>query len=128
MEEFKRIGEEKRIAEEKTKFEEEQAKLKEEQEAVYQEKLQMRLEVLTNLGCSVSNITDFVFYKAISVVTTNEIKLMTIQEWSSKLAEIKERIAKFEQNIVDEALEVEKLQKQKEDEEVKAKLAMIASL
>jgi hypothetical protein len=128
LEEFKRIGEEKRIAEEKAKFEEEQAKLKEEQEAVYQEKLQMRLEVLTNLGCSVSNITDFIFYKSISVVTTNEIKLMTIQEWSSKLAEIKERIAKFEQNIVDEALEIERLQKQKEDEEVKAKLAMIANM
>ena len=51
--------------EEKTKFEQEQAKLKEEQEAVYQEKLQMRLEVLTNLGCSVSNITDFIFYKSL---------------------------------------------------------------
>lgn len=128
LEEFKRIGEEKRIAEEKAKFEEEQIKLKAEQEAIYQEKLDMRLEVLTNLGCAVSGITDFVFYKSISVVTTNEIKLMTIQEWSSKLSEIKERIAKFEQNIVDEALEVERLHKQKEEEEVKAKLQMIANM
>ena len=43
---------------------------------------------------------------------------MTIQEWSNKLVEIKQRIAKFEQNIVDEALEVERLQKEKEDEEI----------
>jgi hypothetical protein len=128
LEEFKRIGEEKRIAEEKEKFQEEQLKLKVEQESIYQEKLDMRLEVLTNLGCIVSGITDFVFYKTISVVTTNEIKLMTILEWSSKLSEIKERIAKFEQNIVDEALEVERLHKQKEEEELKAKLQMIANM
>ena len=53
---------------------------------------------------------------------------MTIQEWSNKLVEIKQRIAKFEQNIVDEALEVERLQKEKEDEEVKVKLQMIANM
>jgi hypothetical protein len=128
LEEFKRLGEEKRIAEQKANFEEEQLKLKAEQQAIYQEKLDMRLEVLTNLGCAVSGITDFVFYKTISIVTTNEIKLMTIQEWSNKLVEIKQRIAKFEQNIVDEALEVERLQKEKEDEEVKVKLQMIANM
>lgn len=128
LEEFKRLGEEKRIAEQRANFEEEQLKLKAEQQAIYQEKLDMRLEVLTNLGCAVSGITDFVFYKTISIVTTNEIKLMTIQEWSNKLVEIKQRIAKFEQNIVDEALEVERLQKEKEDEEVKVKLQMIANM
>jgi len=128
LEEFKRLGEEKRIAEQKANFEEEQLKLKAEQQAIYQEKLDMRLEVLTNLGCAVSGITDFVFYKTISIVTTNEIKLMTIQEWSNKLVEIKQRIAKFEQNIVDEASEVERLQKEKEDEEVKVKLQMIANM
>jgi hypothetical protein len=128
LEEFKRKGEEKRIAQEKAKFEEEQMKLKAEQEAIYQEKLEMRLEVLTNLGCVVSGITDFVFYKSMSVVTTNEIKLMTIQEWSYKLSEIKDRIAKFEQSVVDEALEVEKLHKKKQEEEIKAKLQMIANM
>jgi hypothetical protein len=128
QDEKKRIEEENRVAEEKAKFEQEQAKLKEEQEAIYQEKLEMRLEVLTNLGCSVSAITDFVFYKAISVVTTYEIKLMTIQEWSSKLAEIKDRIAKYEQTIVDDALEEQKKLKQKEEEEAKAKWIMIANM
>ena len=128
IEEKKRTDEENKVAEERAKFEQEQAKLKEEQEAIYQEKLEMRLEVLINLGCSVSAITDFVFYKAISVVTTNEIKLMTIQEWSSKLAEIKDRIAKYEQTIVDDALEEQKKHKQKEVEEAKAKLLMIANM
>jgi hypothetical protein len=128
QDEKKRIDEENKVAEEKAKFEQEQTKLKEEQEAIYQEKLEMRLEVLTNLGCSISAITDFVFYKAISVVTTNEIKLMTIQEWSSKLAEIKDRIAKYEQTIVDDALEEQKKLKQKEEEEAKAKLLMIANM
>jgi len=128
IEDKKRTDEENKVAEERTKFEQEQAKLKEEQEAIYQEKLEMRLEVLTNLGCSVSAITDFIFYKAISVVTTNEIKLMTIQEWSSKLAEIKDRIAKYEQTIVDDAIEEQKKLKQKEDEEIKSKLLMIANM
>jgi uncharacterized protein (DUF885 family) len=128
LEEFKRIGEEKRIAEAKAKFEEEQLKLKEEQESIYQEKLQMRLEVLTNLGCIESGITDFIFYKTISVTTTNEIKLMTIQEWSSKLSEIKERIASYEQAIIDEALEAEKSLHILKEAEAKAKLLMIAQM
>ena len=128
LEEFKRIGEEKRIAEEKAKFEEEQLKLKEEQEAIYQEKLQMRLEVLSNLGCLESGMTDFIFYKTISVTTTNEIKMMTIQEWSRKLSEIKERIANYEQAIIDEALEAEKSLQILKEAEAKAKLQMIAQM
>ena len=63
--------------EQKANFEEEQLKLKVEQQAIYQEKLDMRLEVLTNLGCAVSGITDFVFYKTISIT----IKIISINEF-----------------------------------------------
>lgn len=120
--------EQERIAKEKAQFEEQQAKLKEEQDAIYQEKLQMRLEVLISLGCQCSNVTDFVFYKQMSVITTNEIKTMTIQDWSNALNDIKDRIAKYEQNLVNEALEVERAKKQKEEEEAQAKLQMIANM
>jgi hypothetical protein len=123
-----KLIEQEKIAQEKAKFEEQQAKLKEEQDAIYQEKLQMRLEVLVSLGCQTSNVTDFVFYKQMSVITTNEIKTMTIQDWSNALNSIKDRIAKYEQNLVDEALEVERAKKQKEDEEAKLKLQMIANM
>jgi hypothetical protein len=128
LEEFKRIGEQNRIILEKAKFEQEQAKLREEQEAIYQEKLQMRVEVLSNLGCQESAISDFIFYKTISVTTTNEIKMMTIQEWSNKLNEIKERIANYEQAIIDEALEAQRLHNEKLEAEAKAKLQMIAQM
>lgn len=123
-----KLIEQEKIAQEKALFEEQQAKLKEEQDAIYQEKLQMRLEILIGLGCQTSNVTDFVFYKQMSVITTNEIKTMTIQDWSNALNNIKDRIAKYEQNLVDEALEVERAKKQKEDEEAKAKLQMIANM
>ena len=113
----KKIEEEK-LAKEKARIEQEQEEFKKEQQAMMEEKMQMRLEALINIGCIPSQITDFVFYKNVSIISIIELGYFTVSEWATKLAQIKDRISSID---VDEKNQLEAQIKARIDEENRIK-------
>jgi hypothetical protein len=84
-------------------------------------KRQMRLEMLQSIGCRLSDITGFIFYKNKSLISLPELTM--VEDWSAKFAEIKEQVAQIDADIKQqEAQDAEKREKEiQEAADLKAK-------
>lgn len=94
--------------EEQAKLKEEQDRLKKEQEdmireinAMAQERLNNRIEILTELGLVVSQISPFLFYKNKSIVSIDELKLTSVVDWNKMLNDIKLVVADIDKSIAE---------------------------
>ena len=126
----KKKDEQERIAKEKAAQIEREEAVKKERESIRNEKIQMRLDFLTELGCSVSlyrekrtfglvdeNVVYFEFKNKGFTVCTKD-SLADVENWSSlmsdtkaKIAEIKDAVAKDEENANETKIKEEALNK-----------------
>jgi ribonucleotide reductase beta subunit family protein with ferritin-like domain len=113
-----REAESKRLTEEAEKLAAQKAEIENEMKALTQERLDARIVVLESLGLIVSQISPFIFYKSTSLVTTDELRSLSVADWAVKLSHIKEVIADIDKSIA----EHEELAKINAELLVKAKL------
>ena len=116
----KQQEEEQRKAEQE-KLRQEQENLRKQQDDIINMKRQMRLEMLQSIGCRLSDITGFIFYKNKSLISSPELTM--IEDWSAKFAEIKEQVCQIDADIQQQQVqEAEKREKEiQEAADLKAK-------
>lgn len=135
--------------EEQEKLRIEQEKLQKEQDAINKQlaemakmKQDLRLQVLQGIGCQLSEMTGFIFYKNKNVISLPELSM--IEDWDSKLQEIKNTIKQTDESIIaeeakkqqeafelaakkiDEQKEAERLKKEQEEAAEKERIANLS--
>ena len=102
-----------KIADLKKAIIEEEAKQKEEEEkeATIKKIQNDRLDVLKLVGLSYSDLTGFLFYKNVSIISFPELRDISDEVWQDKLEGIKKRMSDIDENI-----------KKREEEENQKKL------
>jgi hypothetical protein len=121
QEEEQRKAEQEKLRQEQENLRQEQENLRKQQDEIINMKRQMRLEMLQSIGCRLSDITGFIFYKNKSLISLPELTM--IEDWNTKLAEIKEQVAQIDADIKQqEAKDAEKREKEiQEAADLKAK-------
>ena len=117
-EDKQREAESKRLTEEAEKLAAQKAEIENEMKALTQERLDARIVVLESLGLIVSQISPFIFYKSTSLVTTDELRSLSVSDWAVKLASIKQAIIDIDKSIA----EKEEFAKKEAEIKVKAEL------
>jgi hypothetical protein len=121
QEEEQRKAEQEKLRQEQEKLRQEQENLRKQQDEIINMKRQMRLEMLQSIGCRLSDITGFIFYKNKSLISLPELTM--IEDWSAKFAEIKEQVCQIDADIQQQQVqEAEKREKEiQEAADLKAK-------
>ena len=117
-EDKQREAESKRLTEEAEKLAAQKAEIENEKKALTQERLDARIVVLESLGLIVSQISPFIFYKSTSLVTTDELRSLSVSDWAVKLASIKQAIIDIDKSIAEQ----EEFAKKEAEIKVKAEL------
>jgi len=117
-EDKQREAESKRLTEEAEKLAAQKAEIENEMKALTQERLDARIVVLESLGLIVSQISPFIFYKSTSLVTTDEVRSLSVSDWAVKLTSIKQAIIDIDKSIA----EKEEFAKKEAEIKVKAEL------
>jgi hypothetical protein len=117
-EDKQREAESKRLTEEAEKLAAQKAEIENEMKALTQERLDARIVVLESLGLIVSQISPFIFYKSTSLVTTDELRSLSVSDWAVKLASIKQAIIDIDKSIAEQ----EEFAKKEAEIKVKAEL------
>jgi hypothetical protein len=113
-----REAEAKKLSEEAQKLAAQKTEIENEMKALTQERLDARIGVLEALGLVVSQISPFIFYKTTSLVSTDELRSLSVTDWATKLAHIKEAIVDINKSIA----EAEEFAKKEAEIKVKAEL------
>jgi hypothetical protein len=104
--------------------------------AITQERLEARIATLESLGLVVSQMSPFIFYKRTSLVSSDELRSLSVADWGIKLANIKEVIVDIDKSIADaeeigrknaEIIAKAKLEKEQEEARL-AELERISNL
>jgi hypothetical protein len=121
QEEEQRKAEQEKLRQEQENLRLEQEKLRKQQDEINNMKRQMRLEMLQSIGCRLSDITGFIFYKNKSLISLPELTM--IEDWTAKFSEIKEQVSQIDADIKQqEVQDAEKREKEiQEAADLKAK-------
>jgi hypothetical protein len=113
-----REAEAKKLSEEAEKLAAQKAEIENEMKALTQERLDARIGVLEALGLVVSQMSPFIFYKTTSLVSTDELRSLSVADWAVKLTSIKQAIIDIDKSIA----EKEEFAKKEAEIKVKAEL------
>jgi hypothetical protein len=111
QEEEQRKAEQEKLRQEQETLRLEQEKLRKQQDEINSMKRQMRLEMVQSIGCQLSDMTGFIFYKNKSLISLPELSM--IEDWNTKYSEIKEQVAQIDADIKQQEIQIaEKRQKE----------------